>query len=223
MKTLMKKELKNMFKAHQVELIFRKENEWGKMREGESEIGIHRKISSYDELPEALDDALKDNFPRVIVYLEEGISKAVKEKYLKLIKGKRWEKSDIHGFLKLLNSMKFNKNENKKRDIEDLLFLFHDQGTEWGISKEQTLTGITWLRNAVLKNDGTYRNSKLSDVFGDKEKMIIKNFSKFKFVGIHEERTSWHTFYYPIYRTYDRKGNYFDYTPIHWGTPIFHN
>lgn len=27
MKTLMKKELKNMFKAHQIELIFRKENE----------------------------------------------------------------------------------------------------------------------------------------------------------------------------------------------------
>jgi hypothetical protein len=221
-----KTELKKIFKQNNIELIFRKENHFGKSEIGEHTIGVHKLVASLDEALIALEDAAKDNFPRVFIYEQIGLSKAIKDKYTKLINGKKWSKSDIHGLLKLINGRRFKK-DLFKEDVNNLIALMwshEEDNKEWLITKEQSDLGIQWLKNACFKKNGETRNTELSRSFSDHKKNIIKNFSKFRFVGFHEEGGGcYNTTYLPIYRTYDRKGNYFDYSPIHWGLPIIHN
>lgn len=101
--------------------------------------------------------------------------------------------------------------EEFKTMINDFVKQF-DSGKEIGISQAQSQKGINWLRNNILDKKGNLRKSALvreSDI-GEDEAHIIKNFKKFTWVGFNTDSDqNWQS---PIYRTYDKDGNYFDYS-----------
>ncbi len=90
------------------------------------------------------------------------------------------------------------------------------------ITAEQTKFGKAWLRNYFFKLDGTPRSGKRMDYISDDVLKIAKSVARFEFVGVLVVASQ--GFYpcqvLPIYRTYNRKGEYFDYAPIYWGQPI---
>lgn len=90
------------------------------------------------------------------------------------------------------------------------------------ITKEQTALGKTWLKNHFFKASGEPRRDKVTEKVTDAVLQISAKVSKFEFVGLIGLRNSMGAVvqWLPIYRTYDRKGNYFDYAPVHWGQPI---
>lgn len=144
-----------------------------------------------------------------------------KAKYEKLIQGKRWTKQEIHGFVKALNSMRFSdRNPERVAMIQSLYAQFQLRSGAWSITKEQTTQGINYLRTRYFKLNGEPRSQ---CPFGYREQGIIKRFRRFEFSGIYEEQNPYGSvFYHPIYRVIDRDGNSFEYTPVHWGTPLVH-
>lgn len=159
-------------------------------------------------------------------------------KHLDRIKGGRFEKSEIGAITKLLQSIRFEKTERKNAinafrnlafHVVDHMYIHSDFqadvlhfGKPAKISKEQTELGKQWLRNHFFKLDGSPRKGKATEDVSDRVLAIAKSVSKFEFVGVLEGRNAYGDVcqVLPIYRTYDRKGNYFDYSPIHWGQPV---
>lgn len=90
------------------------------------------------------------------------------------------------------------------------------------ITKEQTQYGKAWLKNHFFKANGDKRSGKNTEFVSDEVLRIAKNVSRFEFVGVLGVANSYWVInqFLPIYRTYDAKGNYFDYSPVHWGQPV---
>jgi hypothetical protein len=90
------------------------------------------------------------------------------------------------------------------------------------ISKEQTALGKTWLREFFFKKNDEVRGGKNTEGVGTRVLSIAKSVSKFEFVGVLlcYNQYGYSNSCLPIYRTYNRKGDYFDYAPIHWGQPV---
>lgn len=90
------------------------------------------------------------------------------------------------------------------------------------ITKEQSQFGKAWLKNHFFKINGDIRRGKNTENVSDRVLKISKNVSRFEFVGVLGLMNSFSEYvqFLPIYRTYNRKGEYFDYAPIHWGQPI---
>lgn len=90
------------------------------------------------------------------------------------------------------------------------------------ITEEQTRFGKTWLKERYIKLNGEPRKcaANLSAI----QLQIVRAVSRFEFVGI----LLCYRIQYgricndvlPIYRTYNRQGDYFDYSPVHWGEPV---
>lgn len=90
------------------------------------------------------------------------------------------------------------------------------------ITAEQTKFGKAWLKQYFFKLDGSPRSGKRTENIGAETLRIAKNVSRFEFIGVLGVANSyWEIMQFlPIYRAYDRKGNYFDYAPVHWGEPV---
>jgi hypothetical protein len=90
------------------------------------------------------------------------------------------------------------------------------------ITSEQTKFGKTWLKAYFFKQDGSPRGGKRTEYVGDRVLSIAKSVSRFEFVGVQVLASQgWYpSSVVPIYRAYNRKGQYFDYAPIHWGEPL---
>ena len=90
------------------------------------------------------------------------------------------------------------------------------------ITKEQTQLGKAWLKNHFFKLDGSKRNGKNTKNVSDRVLAISKSASRFEFIGVIGCMNSFgdELQFLPVYRTYNTKGEYFDYAPIHWGQPI---
>jgi len=86
----------------------------------------------------------------------------------------------------------------------------------YSISGTQTVFGINWLKEKLFKKDGQLRKS--TGPFCHREIEIINNFKEFKFVGfkaLENRFTDLFTGHYDIvYKTIDKKGNYFLYTGV---------
>lgn len=157
--------------------------------------------------------------------------------HLERYKSGRFEKNEINALLKLFTSYRFADNQ-RKLEIEALqeLILNYVDGTyvysnhaeimhfpkACKISREQTEFGKQWLKNYFFKKDGKPRSGKATEDIGEHELKIAKAVSRFEFVGILLIKNQWGDVNgaLPIYRTYNRKGEYFDYSPIHWGQPV---
>lgn len=90
------------------------------------------------------------------------------------------------------------------------------------ITKEQTERGKAWLKNHFYKLNGKPRSGQATEHVSDEVLSIAKSVSRFEFIGVLGVMNSFGTItqVLPIYRTYNRKGQYFDYAPIHWGQPV---
>lgn len=153
-----------------------------------------------------------------------GILKETVDKYRRLIQGKStWTESDIRGFLKLINGLRFcdnDRNPERHAAIQGLLELWEDRGMgpgrrEWPITAEQSRKGIEYLRKRYFKLNGAPRAKCAQLGIGAGERNAIRNFKRHAFVGLHNVGT-YSPFYQPVYRLYAKDGRYFDYSPGHW-------
>lgn len=158
--------------------------------------------------------------------------------HLKRIKQGRFEKSEINALTKFLGSYRFASPERKNEILDLQADLLECVGHEYisssfqcdvmhfkkpcKITKEQTKLGKAWLKHHFFKLSGEKRGSKNAEHVSDRVLAISKSVSRFEFVGVLMVRNQWADLLQalPIYRTYNRKGEYFDYSPIHWGQPI---
>lgn len=151
---------------------------------------------------------------------------------------KQFTKGQIGGLTKRLNGHRFNSGSNQDtwtaifKDAETIgLEVGYceahgerlDFKTPRKITKEQTEFGKTWLKNYFFKKDGKPRSGKRTEYVDSDVLNIAKRVVRFEFVGVNVLASQgWYPCQVvPIYRAYDPKGNYFDYSPIHWGEPIF--
>lgn len=153
---------------------------------------------------------------------------------------KKFEKSQVNGLTKHLSGLRFGgceergKGNNRMIDRAKELGLEIDYNnshlpgekftfeTARKITAEQTAFGKTWLKEYFFKKDGTPRSGKRTEYVGTRVLDIAKSVSRFEFIGvlgIANQGWEIHSFI-PVYRAYDKKGNYFDYAPIHWGEPV---
>jgi hypothetical protein len=150
---------------------------------------------------------------------------------------KKFEKSQINGLTKSLSSLRFGHGSN--RDAWDRMFArgreyameigySHGHGERMDfkvprkITEEQTKFGKAWLKDYFFKRDGSPRSGKRMECVGTRTLNIAKSVARFEFVGVQIlASTGWYPCQViPIYRAFNRKGEYFDYAPIHWGEPL---
>jgi hypothetical protein len=144
-------------------------------------------------------------------------------KYLSLLMSRNFSEQDICSFRKALNG--YSRSSLNREDREKLLELF-ERRAPYRISREQTLKGIAWLQRYCFKLDGSPRKRKDSP-FESAHLEVIRNFSRFEFVGLKDLRAdnpyslslNFHQ-YIPIYRVIARDGSYFDYSPATWGEVV---
>lgn len=150
---------------------------------------------------------------------------------------KTYRKSQINGLTKHLAGLRFstasnheswNKIFNRSKEIGMEIGYSEAHGERLDftmprkITREQTTFGKQWLRDYFFKANGEARSGKRTEYVGTRVLEIAKRVSRFEFVGVQVLASAgWYPHQVvPIYRAYDRKGNYFDYAPIFWGQPI---
>jgi hypothetical protein len=150
---------------------------------------------------------------------------------------KQFQKSQINGLTKHLSNLRFGVGSNQ--DMWQAIFKRGEEiGLEIGyseahgerldfkiprkITKEQSDFGKSWLKEYFFKKDGKPRSGKATEYVGDRVLKIAKSVSRFEFVGVQVLASQgWYPCQVvPIYRAFNRKGEYFDYSPVHWGQPI---
>jgi len=151
----------------------------------------------------------------------------------------KYEKSQVNGLTKMLANLRFKTEYESNSQLWDRIFKVAENiGMEIGysavngerldfktprkITASQTALGKTWLKNYFFKANGEPRTGKRTEYVSDRVLNIAKSVSRFEFVGVYVLASSgWYpSSVVPIYRTFNRKGEYFDYSPIHWGEPI---
>jgi hypothetical protein len=155
---------------------------------------------------------------------------------------KVFKKSQVNGLTKHLAGLRFSgfRAGGSNQDMWSLIFKRGEElGLEVGysdahgerldfktprkITAEQSQFGKSWLKEYLFKKDGTPRSGNRTEYVSERVLKIAKSVSRFEFVGVQILASSgWYPCQVvPIYRAFNRKGEYFDYAPIHWGTPIF--
>lgn len=152
---------------------------------------------------------------------------------------KVFTKSQIGGLTKHLSNLRFKIPYERNSELWDAIF---NRGKELGleigyceahgerldflkprkITKEQTDFGKAWLKDYFFKKNGEPRSGKRTEYVDDDVLRIAKSVVRFEFVGVNVLASQgWYPCQVvPIYRAFNRKGDYFDYSPIHWGSPI---
>lgn len=153
---------------------------------------------------------------------------------------KTYQKSQINGLTKHLASLRFGVESRStgndamiNRAIELGMQVDYNDSNMNGekftflkprkITAEQSKYGKAWLRNFFFKLDGTARSGQRTQYVSDSVLKIAKNVKRFEFIGVLgvANSGSWDIMsFLPVYRAYNAKGEYFDYSPVHWGQPI---
>lgn len=154
---------------------------------------------------------------------------------------KTFQKSQINGLTKHLSNLRWTTNQNLRRDNDVIFKRTEELGMEIDyndsnlrgekfvfkvprkITREQTIFGKSWLKEYFFKKDGSARSGKRTEYVDTSTLEIAKRVYRFEFIGVLglANNYDWTLIQFlPIYRAYDRKGNYFDYSPVHWGEPV---
>lgn len=158
------------------------------------------------------------------------------DKHIARIKSAKFTKNEIGALTKLIQSMRFSKNEKRKELIQDLidnnlehireLYDFNSDVYHFAkpckITVEQTELGKNWLKNYFFNNSGNPRRGKATENISESVLNISKSVSRFEFVGLMFFKNTYQDVnaVSPIYRTYNKQGDYFDYAPLHWSKPV---
>lgn len=138
------------------------------------------------------------------------MNKQSHQNWLTKLKGETLSENDIKYIKKNLYSMCSTSTPDQKSELHDALDL-HDN---YKLTQEHTEKGINYLRSKLLKSNGQPRNTKqVRDFTCDRIINIINNFSHFEFICF---ECVWVGYgnnhqYNPVWRTYDKDGNSFDY------------
>lgn len=185
--------------------------------------------------------SLKDAMDKITLQDLKNLKTAKQDKtvskYLECIKNGRFTFSDIRGFLRLLNC-RF-ETEVRKTQVKSLMdvsmdnvhFEYVSGGTQvelyhfkkpMKIERYQTTLGKAWLKQHFFKTNGQPRSGRNTENVSERVLNISKSVSRFEFIGVGLVQNQFGDTnqVIPIYRTYNRKGEYFDYCPIHWCQPL---
>lgn len=153
---------------------------------------------------------------------------------------KTFQKSQINGLTKHLSNLRFGAgtstdswsrifNRAKELGLEIGYSEAHGERLDFinprKITREQTAFGKHWLKEYFFKKSGEPRQGKRTEYVGSRVLEIAKKVHRFEFVGVQILASQgWYPCQaLPIYRAFDKAGNYFDYSPVHWGEPIISN
>lgn len=152
---------------------------------------------------------------------------------------KVFKKSQVNGLTKHLSGIRYSVPYETRGNLTDLII---KRCTELGmeidycyadgerftftkprkITKEQSDFGKQWLKDFFFKKNGQPRSGQRTQYVSDRVLRIAKSATRFEFIGVIGLFNSMGEMcqFVPLYRTFNRKGEYFDYAPIHWGQPI---
>lgn len=162
----------------------------------------------------------------------------------RILKTRRFEKSEINELKKLISGSRFG-TEERKIDINTLLgsktlsykgtMDLYRHGRHYEaevhlfprpckITAEQTKLGKEWLLNRYFKKNGGLRKCAEEDL-NNRQVEVIKSLTRFEFVGMlvvytDNGGTKIMVDSLPIYKTFGRVGGNFAYSPIHWEAPV---
>lgn len=166
---------------------------------------IHRRwLDPAYETEEIMHSVERDGFNTVVLYLEPASyyrhrSNLENPKHV-------WLLSEINGLRKRLGYCS-NWSQTAKEELREEL---QRNDYSFKISKEQSQFGIEWLRRTQFKLNGELRAGAF---IGEREAKIIKSFKRFEFIGLRFIYVSpYQTETAPIYRTFAKNGDYFDYS-----------
>lgn len=154
---------------------------------------------------------------------------------------KTFEKSQVNGLTKKLSSFRFgslSEETSKQAALDNFRdevglscvgsvymngnhYVYHfDKPRK--ITIQQTLMGKLWLKNFFFKLDGSPRSGQRTEGISARVLSIAKRCKRFEFIGVIGCTNGYgsEVSFIPIYRTYDSRGEYFDYAPVHWGQPV---
>lgn len=196
-------------------VIFKPTSEWQKFNLAKS---INRIVTDLDyDVIEACNDANRDLFENIVFYIAP---QSFYHYMTKFNRFEKWTKGEINGLRKAVGPC----SKLPRACIEELQDKAYCHSSEFKITKEQSLFGIEYLKKTVFTKKGIPRNAKRNFLRSEPNAIkIIKNFAKFRFIGLQSVPNNYYwgnragEYTLPIYRTYDRDGNYFDYTAGMWG------
>lgn len=163
--------------------------------------------------------------------------------HLKRIQKGKFLKNEINALNKLFTGARFTKNAERVKTVKALIDLTMEYAGDthidgltncnsevmhfkkpMKISAEQTKFGKTWLKSYFFKLDGTPRSGKKTADVSERVLDIAKTVSRFEYIGIVMVTNLYNQVgpmtCLPVYRTYNKRGHYFDYSPIMWSAPL---
>lgn len=196
-------------------VVFRPTKEFGKPIPIAS---FHQVVADlYYDVGNACEVAERDLFDTIVFYIAP---QSYYKYFDKLQSNETWTKGEINGLRKAVGPC----SKLPNTCIDELQSLSYGHSKEFKITKEQTKFGLDYLKDTVFTSKGTTRNAKRNFLKEEPNAVnILKNFAKFRFIGLASvsQPLYWQNkvgeYTLPIYRTYDKNGNYFDYTAGMWG------
>src|SRR5208283_4714170 len=130
------------------------------------------------------------------------------QKYLDLIKKRKFTKIEIQSFRKALNGCSTISLDEQEL-LKDTFYKAVESKRPINLTKEQTDFGIAWLRNKAFKLNGESRSN---SPFRSREENVIKNFKKFEFSGLNDVSTNSYKNHQVVYKVIAKNGSQFEYT-----------
>lgn len=130
------------------------------------------------------------------------------QKYLDLIKKRKFTKIEIQSFRKALNGSS-TISQIEQDLLKDKFYKAVESKRSINITKEQSDFGIKWLKNKAFRLNGQSRSN---SPFGSREEYVIKNFKKFEFSGLNDVSTNSYKNHQVVYKVIAKNGETFEYT-----------
>jgi len=136
------------------------------------------------------------------------------QKYKDIIKSGKFTEQEIISFRSLLN------NNPRTTEFYDLITFFGDHAP-FELTWVQQEKGLEWLKNRIFTKSGNIRNTQETNEISNRTNALeqiaemIKNFDRFEFADLVPQNRftgGFNPFFLPVYRLYDKRGNFFDYT-----------
>jgi len=136
------------------------------------------------------------------------------QKYKGIIKFGKFTEQEIISFRSLLN------NNPRDSELYDLIAFFESRAP-FELTWMQQEKGLEWLKNRIFTKSGNIRNTQETNEISNRTNALeqiaemVKNFDRFEFVDFVPQNRftrGLNPFLLPVYRLYDKQGNFFDYT-----------
>lgn len=147
-------------------------------------------------------------------------SKACIEHCKKLLNPKHvFTKGEIQGINKMLNAMRFSREQGKVngQTLIAALRLRATKDISQRITPEQTKQGLEYLKSIQLKRSNGFKKGSGFEHLNEYEAKVVKNAKSFRFIGFMASQNGMgeYCFSTPIYEIHSCCGT-LSYSPVHW-------